>query len=233
MAKDPAFLFYSSDFLTGTMLMTNEQVGKYIRLLCLQHQIYILSEKDMLKICSTYDEDIWNKFVKTEEGYYNERLDEEIQRRTKYTESRRNNRKKKISEKDMINISESYDKHMENENENVTIVSYNVKPKKEKVLDKTIFDEFLETYCPTVRRLKIQMTVEQAEKLADEFGVKACQDIFEAMENWVPLSKKSKSVYLTAKTWLNKRNNQPTTKTNGKSKPTFTEAAMDWLDRTS
>ena len=74
------------------------------------------------------------------------------------------------------------------------------------------------------------MTAEQAEKLADQFGVKACQDIFEAMENWVPLSKKSKSVYLTAKTWLNKRQ---TTTNNGKSKPTFTEAAMDWLNRTS
>ena len=38
MAKDPAFLFYSNDFLTGTYTMTDEQVGKYIRLLCLQHQ---------------------------------------------------------------------------------------------------------------------------------------------------------------------------------------------------
>ena len=36
--KDPAFLFYSSDFLTGTMFFTDEQVGKYIRLLCAQHQ---------------------------------------------------------------------------------------------------------------------------------------------------------------------------------------------------
>ena len=28
--KDPAFLFYSSDFLSGTMLMSDEDVGKYI-----------------------------------------------------------------------------------------------------------------------------------------------------------------------------------------------------------
>jgi uncharacterized protein YdaU (DUF1376 family) len=38
MAKDPAFLFYPSDFLTGTMFMNNEQIGIYIRLLCSQHQ---------------------------------------------------------------------------------------------------------------------------------------------------------------------------------------------------
>ena len=36
--KDPAFLFYSSDFLSGTMLMTDEEIGQYIKLLCLQHQ---------------------------------------------------------------------------------------------------------------------------------------------------------------------------------------------------
>ena len=45
MAKDPAFLFYPSDFLTGTMFMTDEQVGKYIRLLCAQHQKGHLCEK--------------------------------------------------------------------------------------------------------------------------------------------------------------------------------------------
>lgn len=38
MSKDPALLFYTSDFLTGTTLMTHEQVGIYIRLLCVIHQ---------------------------------------------------------------------------------------------------------------------------------------------------------------------------------------------------
>ncbi len=38
MAKDPAFLFYSSDFYMGTVGMTDAQVGQYIRLMCLQHQ---------------------------------------------------------------------------------------------------------------------------------------------------------------------------------------------------
>lgn len=42
--KDPAFLFYSQDFYTGTVFMTDEQVGKFIRLLCLQHQTGHLNE---------------------------------------------------------------------------------------------------------------------------------------------------------------------------------------------
>lgn len=93
--KDPAFLFYSSDFLTGTMLMDNEQIGKYIRLMCLQHQKGHLSEKEMLKVCGVYDEAIFSKFSKDDEGlYYNERLEQEINKRKKYSESRRQNRNK-------------------------------------------------------------------------------------------------------------------------------------------
>jgi len=116
MAKDPAFLFYTSDFLTGTLTMTDEQVGKYIRLLCLQHQKGALSEKDMLFICKSYDEDIFGKFVKSESGYYNQRLKDESEKRSKYSLSRANNRKKK---EDVKNICNSYVQHMENENENI------------------------------------------------------------------------------------------------------------------
>lgn len=119
--KDPAFLFYSSDFLAGTMLMTNEDVGKYIRLLCLQHQKGHLKEKEMLSICEEYNEDIFNKFEKDNEGnYYNKRLEYEANKRKAYSESRRNNRKKKETyEEDMKNICNSYEEHMGNENINI------------------------------------------------------------------------------------------------------------------
>ena len=86
--KDPAFLFYTSDFLTGVTLMNYEQRGKYITLLCLQHQNGHLSEEDMLAICGKRDKKIFAKFVKDEEGlYYNERVDVEKEKRRKYTES--------------------------------------------------------------------------------------------------------------------------------------------------
>ena len=113
--KDPAFLFYSSDFLTGTMTMTDDQVGKYIRLLCLQHQKGILSENDMIFICKTPDVEILSKFIKTDAGYFNKRLKYEAEKRSNYCKSRGLNKKgKKV-------IPESYDKHMENENEDVII----------------------------------------------------------------------------------------------------------------
>ena len=34
--KDPAVLFYFQDFLVGTEFMTDDEVGKYIRILCHQ-----------------------------------------------------------------------------------------------------------------------------------------------------------------------------------------------------
>lgn len=110
MAKDPALLFYTNDFLAGTYTMSDEQVGKYIRLLCLQHQKYELTKKDMMNICKTYDKDIFEKF-KLENGvYYNVRLREEAERRKAYSESRRKNRG---SEK-------TYVEHMETVTETVT-----------------------------------------------------------------------------------------------------------------
>ena len=124
--KDPAFLFYSSDFLSGTMLMTDEEIGQYIKLLCLQHQKGHLKEKDMLNICKTYNEDIFSKFIKDTDGnYYIERLEYEANKRKAYSESRRNNRKKKEEketyEDDVKNICNSYEKHMENRNRNENI----------------------------------------------------------------------------------------------------------------
>lgn len=115
--KDPAFLFYSSDFLTGTMFMSDIQLGKYIKLLCIQHQKGHLSEKDMLNICKRYDKDIFDKFTKDNDGkYYNIRLQKEIDKRRNYSKSRSDNRKNKIT---FENICFSYVKHMENENENI------------------------------------------------------------------------------------------------------------------
>jgi uncharacterized protein YdaU (DUF1376 family) len=113
MAKDPAFLFYPGDFTTGTQFFTDEQVGKYIRLLMAQHQLGHLEEKHMIMICKTYDKDVFSKFIKDSEGlYFNERLEDEILKRQKYSESRSKNRLSKN------NISSTYVQHMENTNIN-------------------------------------------------------------------------------------------------------------------
>lgn len=122
MSKDPALLFYTSDFLSGTMTMTNDHVGMYIRLLCLQHQKGHLTEKDMYYICTTYVEDVFCKFKRDDAGlYYNERLEIEANRRRNYSNSRRNNvlqRYKPVSS--ACGKLSTYVEHMETETETIT-----------------------------------------------------------------------------------------------------------------
>lgn len=99
MSKDPAFLFYPADFQIGTEDMSDEQVGKYIRLMCRQHLKGHIAEEHMLKICGTYDKDIFEKFCQDESGcYYNERLEAEIIKRRNYSNSRSLNRQGKKAE---------------------------------------------------------------------------------------------------------------------------------------
>ena len=146
MSKDPAILFYTSDFITGTLTMSDEQRGKYILLLCLQHQKGYLTEKDMLNICKTYDKDIYEKFRQNGDGqFYNERMKIESEKRVRYSESRRNNRIAKNLEEENSektnNISKSYVKHMENENENINEVNSK----------KGVFENFRKKYPGTKR----------------------------------------------------------------------------------
>jgi hypothetical protein len=192
MSKDPAFLFYSSDFLTGTMFMDNEQVGKFIRLICAQHQKGRLTEKDMLKICGTHDEDIFEKFALDGAGlYYNERLEQEVEKRKAYSESRRNNRKKK---EDMIDTSLSYVQHMENENENENIID-NV------VIDKPIEEKPKRFVKPTIEQLEAYMEERGMNNIANRFydhyeangwkiGKNSMKDWRASVRTWEPNHKK-------------------------------------------
>ncbi len=167
MSKDPAVLFYTSDFLSGTFTMTDEQVGKYIRLLCLQHQKGKLTEKDMLSICKAYDSEIWDKFEQVDGYFLNDRMYNESIRRQKFTESRRNNAKSVKNE----SISEAYAKHMpmhmETETENITINKKevfinNIEPYKNLLNDS--YQEFLDYWSEPSKSGKLRY---EAEKFFD------------------------------------------------------------------
>ena len=120
MSKDPAVLFYTSDFLASTMLFSMEQKGKYMTLLCLQHQQGRLSEQDIQDVCGgVLDDRIFTKFKRDEKGFYNQRMEDEIIRRKAYSESRRKNKETKTYDKDMMNICETHVEHMETETETI------------------------------------------------------------------------------------------------------------------
>lgn len=92
MAKDPAFLFYSNDFLSGIADLTMEERGQYITMLCLQHQKGHLSNKTIRLTVGSVSVDVLRKFKKDEAGsFFNERLELEINNRINFLESRRLN----------------------------------------------------------------------------------------------------------------------------------------------
>lgn len=121
--KDPAFLFYSSDFLTGTALLTHEEVGKYIRLLCYMHQHGELTKEQMEVLVGNLSVNLMVKFSLTETQTYTQpRLFEEIEKRKRFTESRRNNGKKggrkPIGKANAKPLGKAKNNLPENENEN-------------------------------------------------------------------------------------------------------------------
>lgn len=140
MAKDPAFLFYHHDFLVGTSFMTNTEVGCYIRILCHMADKGHLSENHMIIICgdkALFTTTLRDKFLVDFNGlYFNQRLDEEIDKRREYCKSRGYNKLGHFKNKNHMKIiSKSYDNHMVNENidengvttnQNTTIKNINI-----------------------------------------------------------------------------------------------------------
>ena len=122
MAKDPAFLFYSSDFLSGVSDLTMEERGQYITLLCLQHQKGHLSSKVINLCVGNATADVLLKFsIDKDNLYFSPRLDVEVAKRTVFSNKQRE-RATKGWEKRREKI---YTKAMprqcllENENENI------------------------------------------------------------------------------------------------------------------
>jgi hypothetical protein len=124
MAKDPAMLWYWNDWHSGTVLLSRFLKGCYIDLLHAQFNNGPLSLEE-IKTCLGADfGNSWpalqKKFKQTDNGlFFNEKLEHEKQKRKDFSESRRNNIKKRYIEPTYVDTSVEHMKlHMENENEN-------------------------------------------------------------------------------------------------------------------
>lgn len=90
--QDPAVLFYTKDFIVSTFTLTYEQKGKYITLLCLQHQKGKLTKNDLQSVLTEEDWEIAEKFPLSDDGfYYNKRMADETFKRANFVDSRRSN----------------------------------------------------------------------------------------------------------------------------------------------
>jgi len=82
--KTPSFNFYPESFLGGIRKMTDKEVGIYIKALCYQF-IEGAIEDDEYK---SFPKKVKDKFVRTDNGWINERLEYEKNRKERYKESR-------------------------------------------------------------------------------------------------------------------------------------------------
>jgi hypothetical protein len=149
MSKDPAFLFYSQDFFTGVATLNWEDRGKYITLLCLMHQQGRMSEETIRFLVGSVSDNLKSKFGIDENGlWFNKRLEEESEKRSKFTESRRNNGslggRPKKEDKPKQNLKVNHmDNHMEDVNENENEVVIETKKGKREI-EIPPYSEFLE-----------------------------------------------------------------------------------------
>jgi len=201
MGKNPAVLFYTSDFMSGVMDLDMEERGQYITLLCAQHQKGHLSAKTIRLLIGSVSVSVISKFDLDEDGlYFNRRMDEEINKRLTFIDSRVNNgslggRPKKANENLMVNLMPNLMPNLrENENDN----DNDNRNRVEKETDGQ-FEKFWAIYDKKVKRdkcLKLWSKLKQ-----DEINC-----IFETVQLYVnsqPLKqfRKDPSTYLFNKSW--------------------------------
>ena len=154
--KDPAFLFYSADFLVGVADLTDTEIGKYIKLICFQHQKGHLSLRDIKKLVGKPSEKLLSKFSVDENGcYYNKRVEDEIIKRQNFTNNQREKVLKRWGKNDTVVSSSVLPFNYENEikdtiididNNYLNIFNelYNIYPdsKSKKALKEKAFESF-------------------------------------------------------------------------------------------
>ncbi|MCF8017805.1 MAG: hypothetical protein K9L62_00270 [Vallitaleaceae bacterium] len=217
MAKDPAVLFYTSDFLIGVADMPFLERGYYITLLCLQHQKGHLSEESIcfalgLNSVSQIPK-VMEKFDKDKNGlYYQHRMETEGRKRAAFTESRRKNGEKggrppREQAESKNHVDNHMDNHMEDENENENEIKNTNEKEIEKKIEKKQdlqserFDEFWAAYPKKVGKGAARKSW---------MKIKPTKELFNKILSAVEVAKKSKQwqkengQYIpNPSTWLN------------------------------
>lgn len=114
------------------MVLSHEEVGQYIRLLCLQHQTGHFDALAMRRLCGgSPSASLAAKFKEDSNGlFYNERLEEEVIKRKKHSEKQKENANMRWHKSGIANAMPLEDVN-ENEIENV-VEKENKKEKAEK-----------------------------------------------------------------------------------------------------
>ena len=233
-------MFYAADWLTDTSLrlISPEARGVWIDLLC--HAFLspepgflivagqILDEKGIHKLSGLTPKKFKKCFneltlfgilKQDEKGrYFSKRMVEDARlssiRREAGSKGGNPNLINKVE--NLVNQNGNQKQTLSNSTSN-SISNKKKKQKKEVVFVDHVFAKYVVDNCPRISKLKTQLTRSNCERLEASFGEREVLRIFDQMENFNNLNKNYSSVYLTAKNWLLKRqenekrnNNKPT-----------------------
>lgn len=206
VAKDPAFLFYPGDWLGGTMHLSWECKGAYMDLLMLQFQRGHMTSHMVGHLLGQRQDEIWpqirDKFIIEDGRIWNERLRIEIEKRKKFTATRKNN----LSGKNQYTKKETslvghMTSHMENRNEN----SINNKGEEFFKTNAEAHQWFVGNY----------QDIEKAKNILSNLGWASVGDedvaavLFHFLESQVDIEKQPKSdIRSHFKRWLNRQKSE-------------------------
>lgn len=191
MGKDPAFLFYPNDYLGGTMGMSYEQKGAYMDLLIMQWSIGRFTEQHAQNQMGSQFEKLWpqikHKFETDGNLFWKQRLEDEINKRSNYTESRRKNASYK--KESFIDTNEHMLQHMGNRNRNRNI---------DENADETCIPEKKVQY-----RDYVKMTEVEFKKLVDKYGHAQTERMLDTLDAYKgSTGRKYKDDYRAVLSWV-------------------------------
>jgi uncharacterized protein YdaU (DUF1376 family) len=212
MAKDPAFLFYSQDWIVGCQTLSMAERGQYITLLAMMHQQGPMDEETIRLLVGSVSVRLMSKFYQNDDGnYYQERLEKEVNARKKFVETRRENGAKGGRPKDsepkrrIKPLGKPKPNLMEDVNEIENVIDNKDKEVQEEKGHQVMQHPYIEKIkreFPVLLKMKQPLTEKEAERLEQELGDEAVFEKLEAMANKANILKNYISTNLTIRSWV-------------------------------
>ena len=202
--KAPAFQFYADDFLAGTLEMSQEEVGQFIRLLCHQWNrgsIPVETEKQQRLTGGCVSVDVLVKFRLCEDGLLrNERLETVRSEKNRYLQQQ-SQKGRKSAELRKLALTASQPDTQPESNSGSTVVEIRLQPKVNSPTPTPTPNNEEESIAPKSQRLhftapsledveaecvKIQLPVSEALKFVDYYESKGWLVGKAKMKSWKP-----------------------------------------------
>ena len=202
--KAPAFQFYADDFLAGTLEMSQEEVGQFIRLLCHQWNrgsIPVETEKQQRLTGGCVSVDVLVKFRLCEDGLLrNERLETVRSEKDRYLQQQSQKGRKSAELRKLASTGSQPDTQPES-NSGSTVVEIRLQPKVNSPSPSPTPNNKEESIAPKSQRstftvppledveaecVKIQLPVSEALKFVDYYESKGWLVGKAKMKSWKP-----------------------------------------------